>query len=791
MAKQATLTNVSTGYSSNTTLNDNFEALNAALLNTVSIDGSTPNAMAADFDLNGNDVLNVGNLNVTGTLTAAIGLDADTLTWPDRTAANASAMVDTLSDGGIAVMGGLAYKKDSTATGTSSCTNDLGVDGLVPAIVTSLDHYGVAKDGVTDDTTKVQAAADFGGVINCPPGKYLLTDQVTIANGILQGSGFYFPAMLVSDASDLSGTVFICGFETATAESVIHLGQRGELRDALLYYPNQTATRPVSWTPTTTPWAVTGGAYNKNSRDIRENESGLYNVMFLEFTHGLRLNKGGERGVFEKVQGNCFTKFIEADGNYDVTKFVNCHHWPYGGETGNWQLEERKYTMNNCVVYGFGRVDGLIMQNCFTIGSDVAVDFFPSTETTNTDHATTNFHISDCYLDGCDTSLRVRGTYASGWRVSGHVTGGTMQHYDSADNEITTHNATVLVESDIKELHLTDVRLVASGGEHPGTVVEFASGSGKIQLNSCSTTKWDDDATGAPAFKGTAGTIIVNNHRFFQNNNTPIVDFSGLNVSTGNVLFFPHHPDMVIENTNLVTRWTKNSSGEGPELQLRASNGTAGTPTASANTDNLGDIVFFGYDGNSYESAALIRCLVDGTVSDGVVPSKIQFLVEDAAGAKAVPMQVTQTGAAVTGNFGVTGDINVTGNITANGFTSAGSLYSDYTETTTIRSGTVTIANDSVATIPTSSLIMGTMILWVKNGTAPAGGYHGLIYFDIEASPAIGKLSHAGGSLDTVTVDVTGTTGTAGNVTVSATNGALKIENRAGGSRDFHYIVMG
>jgi hypothetical protein len=61
MAKTATLKTVSSGFLSNDQLNSNFTALNTALNNTLSLDGSTPNAMGADLDMNGNDLLNVGS----------------------------------------------------------------------------------------------------------------------------------------------------------------------------------------------------------------------------------------------------------------------------------------------------------------------------------------------------------------------------------------------------------------------------------------------------------------------------------------------------------------------------------------------------------------------------------------------------------------------------------------------------------------------------------------------------------------------------------------------------------
>jgi len=59
MAKKPSLTTISSGYASTTTLNANFEALRQAFDNTVSRDGSVPNAMLSDLDMNSNDLINV------------------------------------------------------------------------------------------------------------------------------------------------------------------------------------------------------------------------------------------------------------------------------------------------------------------------------------------------------------------------------------------------------------------------------------------------------------------------------------------------------------------------------------------------------------------------------------------------------------------------------------------------------------------------------------------------------------------------------------------------------------
>lgn len=80
MAKQPDQKTITAGFASANMLNYNSSAIQTAFDNTVSRDGSTPNSMSADFDMDSNDILNVGditavNVTVTGTLTATYAND--------------------------------------------------------------------------------------------------------------------------------------------------------------------------------------------------------------------------------------------------------------------------------------------------------------------------------------------------------------------------------------------------------------------------------------------------------------------------------------------------------------------------------------------------------------------------------------------------------------------------------------------------------------------------------------------------------------------------------------------
>ena len=62
MAK-LTLNTIGSRYGSIDALNDNFDAIETALENTFSLDGTSPNALEADLDMNSNDILNAGEIN--------------------------------------------------------------------------------------------------------------------------------------------------------------------------------------------------------------------------------------------------------------------------------------------------------------------------------------------------------------------------------------------------------------------------------------------------------------------------------------------------------------------------------------------------------------------------------------------------------------------------------------------------------------------------------------------------------------------------------------------------------
>lgn len=64
MAK-LTLNNIGSRYGSIDALNDNFNAIEQALENTLSRDGTSPNFMSTPLDMNGYGVVNAGSISAT------------------------------------------------------------------------------------------------------------------------------------------------------------------------------------------------------------------------------------------------------------------------------------------------------------------------------------------------------------------------------------------------------------------------------------------------------------------------------------------------------------------------------------------------------------------------------------------------------------------------------------------------------------------------------------------------------------------------------------------------------
>jgi hypothetical protein len=231
MAKKPTLTTVASGYQSTTMLNANLNAINNALDNTLSRDGSTPNNMTADIDLNSNDLLNVATTHTTnlylggsrvvaeGTLNTVSNMDVDEFTGDGSTVAYVLSSTPLTVDVVIVNVDGVAQLATSYTLSVATLTfseapplnsaiqiryfTDIQLGSTTSADLVSYsqggtghvtrtvearlrDHvsvmdFGAVGDGVTDDVAAIQAMASAEGYVRFPPGSFACsTTTVTV-----------------------------------------------------------------------------------------------------------------------------------------------------------------------------------------------------------------------------------------------------------------------------------------------------------------------------------------------------------------------------------------------------------------------------------------------------------------------------------------------------------------------------------------------------------------------------------------------------------------------------------
>ena len=112
MAKRPTITTLASSIDGVNTINANDVALRNAFDNTVSRDGSTPNYMEADFDLNNNDLLNVAEVTCASMTLAGVPVTATTI-------------VTSLPASGVTVADGGGYY---TGTEVEAVLQEIGAD---------------------------------------------------------------------------------------------------------------------------------------------------------------------------------------------------------------------------------------------------------------------------------------------------------------------------------------------------------------------------------------------------------------------------------------------------------------------------------------------------------------------------------------------------------------------------------------------------------------------------------------------------------------------------------------
>jgi hypothetical protein len=261
--------------------------------------------------------------------------------------------------------------------------------------------YLARGDGKTDDTAPIQAALDAvgakgGGVVYLPTGRYLVKTHLSVpAETALVGVGrapeVYAEKMpgstllAVEGAGQADGTAFI------TLQ-----GPDSTLQGLKVLYPNQViADAPVAY-----PWTVRGGAGDG---------AALIDVLLVNPYQAVDLaTLGGSRHYIRGLYGQPLFKGIWVDKCYDIGRIHDVHFWPF------WSMDKRvmDFTESNATSFIFQRADWEVVENIFSWGYHVGVEFSASKD------GAMNGQMTDVDFDGVDIGIDARATQQPGVSIS-------------------------------------------------------------------------------------------------------------------------------------------------------------------------------------------------------------------------------------------------------------------------------------------------------------------------------------------------------------------------------------
>lgn len=248
---------------------------------------------------------------------------------------------------------------------------------LVLYVATDAEFGAVADSTKTDNTSAIQkaldkAAADGGGYVYLPAGKYRLDGYLVVPSGVeLVGS------MANSSVPHGEGSILECyyGQNDRNAFPFIQLQDKAGVRGVTIDYPLQVYKNSDNYSPDYYPYAIQGqgtDVYVINvgvratyaALDLFTYKCDRFYVDFLAghmFNYGVRVGGNSENGILSNLMCNII---VYACGQ--ESKFGSFQNSP-GSGVSNSPLYE--YGIMNLDFLILGDCKGTVLYNCFNYGS--------------------------------------------------------------------------------------------------------------------------------------------------------------------------------------------------------------------------------------------------------------------------------------------------------------------------------------------------------------------------------------------------------------------------------------
>jgi hypothetical protein len=311
-------------------INDNFSSLQTVVEKLLSRDGTSPNTMTNDLDMNSKRIVNLpAPLNNTEPLRLQDWLSASVGTFPPGSVI-ASLGYTPANIAGDTFLGATTIPFTQTGTGAVASTVDAKLKGLWK----TAEDFNCVGDGSTDDTVNLQKAIDAvsaagGGVVYC--GKKYKIGNITVKWNVILLGDQIGPSnyKAFQDYYALNSQLRQTGTTTITMEQGATICGLLCIRDGLTLITSLLASTTLNNAQCATLLAQFTGiaisATNTTAVNIRD-------VFCLGHTRAIYLSDSGNnrpgRALIQNVRGDCINGIYLFDGA-DIATVENCHFWPY------------------------------------------------------------------------------------------------------------------------------------------------------------------------------------------------------------------------------------------------------------------------------------------------------------------------------------------------------------------------------------------------------------------------------------------------------------------------------
>ena len=375
-----------------------------------------------------------------------------------------------------------------------------GNDRDAVTAVATVQQFGAAGNGATDDTTAFQDAMDYagglgGGAVYVPAGHYKITGRLIIPYNV-QLTGELDTEELAA-SKEITGTVLdlYYGKNTPTGQSAIEMRNGSSIQYMALWYPEQQITEN-----TAVPYSYTiGGSYVTGGVSYGVD---IENIVLVNSYNGIKF--GPDFNVLQTIRnvyGTPLNNGVFMDTNADLARVEGIYFSPsYWANSGLQNAPDRMLilgcTWNHAVAYIAERVDWTYIFDLVVDGYQTGLLFRTSSVSGASNGSLYNLDISDCFY-GIDISrLNEMGILISGSSIFTNGTG------DSAAIRTGSVTATTL--------NLTDCELGSAGIN----IIKGTAGD-TLSLSNCTLSFIGNDAHNAAIYSDRGAVSAAGLH--FQN----------------------------------------------------------------------------------------------------------------------------------------------------------------------------------------------------------------------------------------------------------------------------------